>query len=112
MKHRKVPHPPGAGPLPRRTRFPFATLACCPPALRPVARQVHRQRPPCLLCGGGYHALGVFVPWRPEVWGIAEGWQGGCAYGLCAHCVALPDRDAQVEQALWQGRLQAVARWN
>jgi hypothetical protein len=100
---------------PRRGRTPQAMAAClaaCPPPLRALARRVSRQRPPCLLCGSPYHALGLFVPWHPQAWGIAAGWHAGCAYGLCVRCVALPDRDAQVEAALWRDRHRAAAPWN
>jgi hypothetical protein len=96
---------------PGRVAF-WAFLATCPPPLRALALRVHRQRPPCLLCGDGYHALGIFLPCQPQTWGIAEGWQGGCVYGLCRGCVALPEREQAVEAALWRTRQQAAARWN
>jgi hypothetical protein len=87
-------------------------LASLPPALRPLALRAQQRKPPCLLCQQPFHALGVFVPYHPQRWGIAEGWQGGCAYALCQACLALPNRQACVEAMLWQTRAQTATPWN
>jgi len=91
-------------------------LAHLPPPLRQAVHRVRKRRPPCLLCGGRGHALGVFVPHDPAQWGIAPGMQGGCVYALCTRCVALPDRADRAEAVLWQHRrqdlLEAQAPWN
>jgi hypothetical protein len=87
-------------------------LATLPPPLRPLAIRAQQRKPPCLLCQQPFHALGVFVPYQPQRWGIADGWQGGCVYGLCQACLALPQRGELVEAVLWQDRAQAAAPWN
>jgi hypothetical protein len=105
--------PPQASPDLRDWRQFLATL---PVQLRPAARHFICTKPPCLLCHGPFHAVGVFLPYRPQQWGIAPGCMGACVYSLCAECVALPDRGDRAEAVLWSERVQAVAQqaaqWN
>jgi hypothetical protein len=66
-------------------------LAQLPPPVRQIAQRALKERRPCLLCGGRFHALGLFVPHMPAEWGIPPGMEAACVYTLCTQCGALPD---------------------
>jgi hypothetical protein len=88
-------------------------LAQLPPPVRRAAHRARKEHRPCLLCGGRFYTLGIFVPHDPPQWGITPGMQGACVYALCKRCGALPDR---AEGVLWEHRStdlqRARALWN
>jgi len=114
MAHRRPTYENIAPPRPTPELAAFHQfLRSIPPQLWDLVHKAREARRPCLLCQGEFFTVAVFLPTAPDRWGIAEGWQGGCVYGLCQTCTTLPDRQQRVEAALWADRQQALAaRWN
>jgi hypothetical protein len=113
MPKKKLARPLGHDKASSARQAVHQFLTTLPPAMRAPAWQAFQAQPPCLLCRGPFYVLGVFLPASPDRWGLAPGYQGGCVYGLCRWCVALPEKDVQVEAVLWYERQrQATAPWN
>jgi hypothetical protein len=63
-----------------------------------LVRAMLEQGMTCCVCGGSPAIAGVFIP-RDQA-AKPPGKRKTCWYLLCQSCLALPDREAQVEAAL------------